>query len=262
METAKNYYSYKINDLSQVYFSLIDMSKIPKNHNFPWIIAAKKRAEAIKKGKKPEKSILRQIGDRFSLKVGISVFGTPSYFNIDASISEFRLFVEDNSVLKLDIVLNKFEPLALDEYYIIPGKGGCSFVNPRYLRIQTREKLPKDVAIQIMIYDIQSTKTCYGGLAYRASQYTRNVPFTGITFGDSIKWWEVEPGWKSKVATTLVHEFYHTLTYVFSLKRIKLPNPDKARNYGFTTSNDPGWVRFDKFIYAKITKQMCLELIK
>lgn len=238
------------------------MSKTPAHHDLPWIVAAKKRAEAIKKAKKPIKPILKKIDDRFLMRVGISVFGTPSYFSIDAAINEFRRFVEENSLLKLEIVLNKFDSLALDEYHLIPGKGGCSFVNPRYLRVQTREKLPKDVAIQIMIYDIQSTKTCYGGLAYRRSQYTRNVPFTGIAFGDAIKWWEVEPGWKSKAATTLVHEFYHTLTYVFSLKRIKLPNPDRAGSFGFTPSNDPGWIRFDKFIYGKITKQMCLDLIK
>lgn len=53
-----------------------------------------------------------------------------------------------------------------------------------------------------MIYDIQGTKICYGALAYRGSSYTRNVPFTGIAFGDSIKWWKIEPNWKTRVATT------------------------------------------------------------
>ena len=114
--------------------------------------------------------------------------------------------------------------------------------------------------MQIMIYDIQSTKTCYGGLAYRRSNYTRNAPFLGIPFGDSISWWNVEPNWKTKMATTLVHEFYHALTYLFEVKRIKLPNPDKAALYGFDSKDDPGWIKFDKFIYAQITDEMYLVL--
>ena len=238
------------------------MSKSPAYHNLPWIVAAKKRAAAKKRSLKPSKPILTRVGNHFVLKVGISVFGTPSYFDIDSAIFEFKSFVESNSRLKLDIVLNKFAPLAQDEYHKMPGMGGCSFVDPKYLRKETLQKLPMGVSIQIMIYDIQNTKTCYGGLAYRGSSYTRKAPFTGIAFGDLIKWWPVEPGWKTKVATTLVHEFYHTLTYLFSVKRIKLPNPDKAGDYGFTANNDPGWVRFDKFIYGKITQQKCLALTK
>jgi hypothetical protein len=240
----------------------MEMSKKPIHYDSPWIIAMKKKAAAKKGALQPQKSILKKVGSSFTLSVGLSVFGSPSYFNVDSAIFEFKSFVESNSRLRLDIVLNKYKALGLDEYHKIPGRGGCSFVNPKYLRKQTLDKLPLDVAVQIMIYDIQSTKTCYGGLAYRQSRYTRNAPFTAIAFGDSIKWWSVEPGWKSKVATTLVHEFYHTLTYLFSTKRIKLPNPDKAVKYGFTPRNDPGWVRFDKYIYGQITEEKCLTLTK
>ena len=233
------------------------MSKTPAYHKLPWIAAAIKRSKAIKKTTKP---LSVSVGDRFSLRVGIVVFGTPSYFSLDGAISEFKEFVEQNSKFVLDIVFNKYSLLALDEYHVMPGMGGCKFVDPKYVHPETRARLPDDVEVQIMLFDIQSTKVCYGGLAYQKSHYTKNAPFIGIPFGDSIKFWGVEPNWKTKVATTLVHEFYHALTYIFRVKGIKLPNPDKANLYGFKSEDDPGWVKFDKFIYKKIEDEMYLAL--
>jgi hypothetical protein len=194
------------------------------------------------------------------MKIGITVFGTPSYFNIDAAVSEFQNFVQANSKLNLQITLNKYPPLALDEYHLIPEAGGCTFVDPWYVHSETLAKLPFNVAVQIMIYDIQSTTTCFVGRAYQPSPQTRNVPFIAIPFGDSIKRWGVEPNWKTRTATALVHEFYHSLAALLSAKGYKLPEADKANSYGYTTENDPGWIRFDKFIYGKITDEMYLAL--
>jgi len=70
----------------------------------------------------------------------------------------------------------------------------------------------------------------------------------------------IEPNWKTRTATALVHEFYHSLSYLLTVKGHKLPDPDKANSYGYTTENDPGWVRFDKFIYGQITDKMYLAL--
>lgn len=233
------------------------MSKTPAHHKLPWIAAAIARAKAAKKDTKP---LSNRTGERYSLRVGITVFGSPSYFSLDEAISEFTQFVEQNSKFKLDIVLNKYGPLGLDEYHVMPRMGGCKFIDPKYVKPETRSKLPDGVAVNIMLFDIQSTKVCYGGLAYQKSVYTKNAPFIGIPFGDSIKFWGVEPNWKTKVGTTLVHEFYHALTYIFRAKRIKLPNPDKANLYGFRAEDDPGWIKFDKFIYGKIEDQMYLAL--
>ena len=193
---------------------------------------------------------------RFPLKIGITVFGTPSYFDIDAAVSEFKNFVEANSKFDLQITLNKYPPLALDEYHLMPGLGGCTFVDPWYVRPTTLAKLPLNVAVQIAIYDIQSTTTCYEGLTFHPSEQTRNAPFIGIAFGDSVKSWGVEPNWKTRTATALVHELYHALNILAAKRGYSLPNPDEANRYGYTIQNDPGWIRFDKFLYGQITDEM------
>lgn len=91
--------------------------------------------------------MLTKAGDHYLLRVGISVFGTPSYFDIDNAIFEFRSFVETNNGLKLDVVLKKYQPLTLEEYHVMPRMGGCSFVDPKYLKKKTLEKLPSDVSM-------------------------------------------------------------------------------------------------------------------
>ena len=202
------------------------------------------------------------LSPRYPIIIGITVFGAPSYFNIDVAVSEFQDFVQANSKLNLQITLSKYPPLALDEYHVIPEAGGCTFVDPWYVHSETLAKLPFNVAVQIMIYDIQSTTTCSGGRAYQPSPQTRNAPFIGIPFGDSIKWWAVEPNWKTRTATALVHEFYHSLTTLLAAKGYNLPDADKANSYGYTNENDPGWIRFDKFIYGQITDEMYLSLTK
>jgi len=193
---------------------------------------------------------------RFLLKIGVTVFGTPSYFDVDAAVSEFKNFVEANSKFNLQITINKYPPLALDEYHSIPERSGCTFVDPWYVRPGTLAKLPLNVAVQIAIYDVQSTTPCYGGLTFQPSNQTRNAPFIGIIFGDSVKSWGVEPNWKTRTATALVHEFYHALNILAAKKGHSLPNPDEANRYGYTTENDPGWIRFDKFLYGQITDEI------
>ena len=193
---------------------------------------------------------------RFPLKIGVTVFGTPSYFNIDATVSEFQNFVQANSKFDLQITLNKYPPLALGEYHLVPDRGGCTFVDPWYVHPETLAKLPFNVAVQIAIYDIQSTTTCYGGLTFHPSNQTRNAPFIGIAFGDSIKSWGVEPNWKTRTATALVHELYHALNILATQKGYRLPEPDEANRHGYTNENDLGWIRFDKFLYGQITDEI------
>jgi len=81
------------------------------------------------------------ISTRFSMKVGITVFGTPSYFNVDAAVSEFQSFIQANSKLDLQIIMNKYPPLALDEYHPIPEAKGFSFVDPWYVHPETLAKI-------------------------------------------------------------------------------------------------------------------------
>jgi hypothetical protein len=204
----------------------------------------------------------KSVPTRFPLTVGITLFGTPSYFDVDSAVSEFQNFVQENSKFNLQIMIRKYPRLALDEYHPIPESKGCTFVDPWYVHPETLAKLPLNVAVQIMIYDIQSTITCFGGRAYQPSPQTRNAPFIGIPFGDSISWWEVEPNWKTRTATALVHEFYHSLSYILARKGHTLPDPDKADFYGYTKVNDPGWVRFDRFLYGQITDKMYLDLTR
>jgi hypothetical protein len=196
---------------------------------------------------------------RFPFKVGISVFGTPSYFNIDAAISEFQNFVQANSKLDLKITINKHSKLGPGEIHVIPGTGGRSFADPKYLKPETRAKLPSDSAVKIAIYDLQNTTTYWGGATYPASTLMK-VPYIGIPFGDSIRSWGVETNWKTRTATALVHEFYHAINQILARKGHKLPNPDKANDHGYTTANDPGWIKFDKFLYGQITDAMYLAL--
>jgi hypothetical protein len=199
---------------------------------------------------------------RFPIKVGITTFGTPTYFNLDAAISEFQKFVEANSKLNLQITLTKHPTLSLDEYHEISGTGGCSLFDPWYVHPETLAKLPLGVAVQIAIYDIQTTKTLYGGATYPASEKTQNVPFIAVAFGDSISWWPVEPNWKTRTATALVHEFYHALSQILTKKGYSMPDIDKANNYGYNNENDPGWIKFDKYIYGLITDEMHKKLIQ
>ncbi len=193
---------------------------------------------------------------RFPLKVGVSVFGTPSYFSIQSALSEFKTFVEANSKFNIQIITGSYPPLAHDEFHPLPGPGGFKFVDPWYVHPETLAKLPLGVAVQIAIYDIQSTTINFGGRTYQPSPQTRNIPFIAIPFGNSIKWWPVEPNWKTRTATALVHEFYHAIAQILQQKGHTLPDPDKATAYGYTVQNDPGWVRFDKFLYGQITDQM------
>jgi len=201
------------------------------------------------------------IPSRFPFKVGISVFGTPSYFNIDDAISEFQNFVQANSKLDLKITITKHPRLAPDEIHVIPGTGGRSFADPKYLKSETRAKLPSDASVKIAIYDLQNTTTYWGGATYPASTLI-NVPYIGIPFGESIRSWGVEANWKTRTATALVHEFYHAIKQILTRKGHKLPNPDKANDYGYTTANDPGWIRFDKYLYGQLTDAMYLSLIQ
>jgi len=220
----------------------------------------RKRLDALEQETLPTSTAHKQTAApqpaRFPIKIGVTIFGTPSYFDIDAAVSEFKNFVQANSKFNLKITLNKYPPLALDEYHSIPERRGCTFVDPWYVHPGTLAKLPSNVAMQIAIYDIQSTTPCYGGLTFHPSKQTKNAPFIGIVFGDSIKSWGVESGWKTRVATALVHEFYHALDILVKKKGYSLPNPDEANRYGYTTENDPGWIRFDKFLYEQITDKM------
>lgn len=204
---------------------------------------------------KPKQS--QPVYTRFPFKIGVTVFGTPTYFNIDEAVSEFKTFIQSNSKIDLQIILSKYPPLALDEFHIVPGTDGCSLADPWYVHPETLAKLPPNVSVQIVIYDILSTKTLYGGATYHASAKTRNVPFIGVAFGDSIKWWGVEPNWKTRTATALVHEFYHAISQILAKKGFNnLPDIDKANQYGYNNDNDPGWIKFDKYIYSLLTDQM------
>lgn len=193
---------------------------------------------------------------RFTMRIGITVFGTPSYFSVDEAVSEFQNFIQANSKFNLQITLNKYPPLALDEYHVIPNMGGCTFVDPWYVRPETLAKLPSNVAVQIVIYDVQTTKPCYGGATYHPSKQTKDAPYIGIAFGESIKSWGVEPNWKTRTGAALVHEFYHALHILAAAKGFSLPNPDEANRHGYTAENDPGWIRFNKFLYGQITDEM------
>ncbi len=199
---------------------------------------------------------------RFVLRIGVTVFGTPSYFSVDDAILDFQTFVQQSSKLDLQIAINKYPPLALDEFHLISGAGGSTFVDPWYVHPETLAKLPYNAAVQIVLFDILSTKPAWGGAAFQASPQTRNAPFVGIAFGDSISWWPVEPNWRSRTATALVHEFYHAISQLLHARGFTLPDADKANSYGYTNENDPGWVRFDKFIYGQITDQMYSALTK
>lgn len=188
------------------------------------------------------------------MKVGITAFGSPSAFNLNASIREFKSFIEDSSLVKLDLRFVHQGNLTAAEIPRYNAPGVCYMVTPQSLSPASRAKMPSGMKTDIVVYDTQNRVNCFGGL-----QWGSSVPFICIPYSNSSRW---DPGWRTSLAPGLVHEFTHALYTILTVKGFKgLPDIDKANNYGYTDQNDPGWINFRKYCLRLITKEMANTLM-
>jgi len=188
------------------------------------------------------------------MKVGLTAFGSPSAFNLNTSVREFKSFVENNSLVKLDLRFVHEGNLPAAEIPRYNAPGVCYMVTPQSLSSVSRAKMPSGMKTYIVVYDTQDRVNCFGGL-----QWGSSVPFICIPYSNSSTW---DHGWQTSLAPGLVHEFTHALYTILNAKGFQsLPNIDKANDYGYTDQNDPGWLNFRKYCLRLITQEMANTLM-
>lgn len=212
--------------------------------------------DPFKKRKEINPEDLRRPG---GMKVGITAFGVPSRYKILEGISEFQSFIEDNSKLKIDIWFVQESNLPAGEISAYKNMG-CYLVTPESLSSDSKGKMASDMKTNIVVYDTQDrVPICYGGHTWGF----RKPPHISIPYNNDAEW---DPGWKTSLAPTLVHEFTHALYSLLTTLRIEgfknLPKIDRANDYNFTEAADPGWINFRKWCLDKITQEMADGLMK
>jgi hypothetical protein len=189
------------------------------------------------------------------MKVGLTAFGSPSRYKILEGISEFQSFIEKNSKLKIDILFVQESNLSAGE--IPPYKDGEYFmVTPESLSSDSKGRMPSGMKTDIVVYDTQLREKAVGGLTWG----NENPPFICVPYNNDQPW---DPGWKTSLAPTLVHEFTHALYALLEDKGIEgLPNIDRANDCNYTEEEaDPGWFIFRKWCLEKITQEMAATLM-
>lgn len=197
---------------------------------------------------------------RYRMNISISVFGDYGY-PIDSMISEFKNFVSNNSLIDLNINVGKYLPLQ-DSEFGQPDPTWGYFVYPGNLLPSTKQKIPSNVQINILIYDWKNKETGYGGgtLGGDASIYP-NVPYIGIPLGQHPDF-ETNPWgpWSNVISQRLTHEWMHALKWILDIlyNLTGFPNADGVcEQYGYNDQNDPGWARcYEFFLSTKITTEM------
>jgi len=194
------------------------------------------------------------------LKVGLAAFGSPSKFNLLKAIAEFKQYVENNSLLKLDIHFVQDANLPIPEIKLYDSAKGCYMVTPDSLSSATKAKMPADMKTDIVVYDTQNLVNCVTGLTWDIDLPKIVVPFISIPYSNLSSW---DFGWKTSLAPALVHEFNHAIYFVLARKGFNgLPDIDRATDLGYTEQNDPGWLRFRKYCFGRITQKMADALME
>ncbi len=192
------------------------------------------------------------------LKIGLTAFGTPSKFNHLKATAEFKQYVENNSLLKLDIYFVQNANLPVAEIKLYDQTKNCYMVTPDSLSPGTKAKMPPGMKTDIIVYDTQDRVNCVTGLTWDTNVPNVVVPFICIPYSNLTNW---DYGWKTSLAPALVHEFNHAIFFILKRKGFTgLPDIDKAVELGYT--NDPGWLRFRKYCYGLITQDMVNALMQ
>lgn len=207
--------------------------------------------------------------------VGITVFGQPFGYSASALISEFKTFIEANSQFEIVTVTQDIQPVLSDSEFFSwdcgTGVGGTCFPScttcyyfptPWSLSDTNKQKLPKDVQCNIILYDYKNIPPAFGGGMFNGDVGINNVPFIAIPLG-AWPWADLPPcgGWNIAQTGALVHEWLHAIEWIFSkIGYSSFSNTDKCGDYGFTDSNDPCWTNCYKYILSLVTDPMYTAL--
>jgi len=194
------------------------------------------------------------------MNISISIFGDYGY-PTDSMISEFKNFVANNSLFDLNLIVGKYGPLQ-DSEFGQPDPTWGYFVYPQNLLPETKQKIPSNVQVNILMYDWKNKQTGYaGGMLGGDWGVYQNIPYVGLPLGQDPSF-EANPWgpWSNVISQRLTHEWMHTLKWILeNLYGITgFPNADGVcETLGYNGTNDPGWARcYQFFLSTKITDQM------
>lgn len=191
------------------------------------------------------------------MNVGVLAFGTPSWYPssaVDNMIAEYKSFVQNNSLIDLNLTVRKYSALADDEFQ---QWGSCYFPAPWKLYQSTKDKFPTNQQSNIVLFDWKNKPLCWGGGAWGGNVGINGVPICFVPLGPWSN--ELSPWgpWTLSKSQTLVHEWLHNLDMIF--ERLGYPlfeSSDECERYGYSEENDPGWVNCYKSFLNQITEPM------
>lgn len=212
------------------------------------------------------------------MNVGILIFGEDSSFPADNIILEYKQFIEANTYgkLRLNLSIGKYPPIPLSEIGSWDGTSPCYFLSPYSISDNTKAHIPKNSQVNILAWNYEGVKICWGGGTWGGDVGTNGVPFISIPFA----WAPAEPWgpWKYTYGQTFVHEFLHALTILSGNLGYPVQySADDCRRIGYesdpnascvvqsTCTYDPGWANCYKNLlnqipnaaYTAIEQQAC-----
>jgi hypothetical protein len=180
----------------------------------------------------------------YTLDVGIFIFGTPS-FSIDNSISEFKAFIEDNSLLKLRIT-------KISSNYLIPVSDMTAYSTgtefPDLGKFQNDSNISQYLThkVNIILYDCQSYQPSYGGLTWLHGYNGNSICV--IPFGSLIDFWGFDATWGTAKSSAMVHELLHGINL----------NSDSCPSLGYNDSD--GWKSCYIHLFSTLTINQYVNL--
>lgn len=194
---------------------------------------------------------------KYTMNIGITVFGSSPNFPVDNIIQEWKTFIETYSNIKLNLVINKYTSLPdSDIWFWASGIGNsqpCYLMNPFALSAGTVQKFPTNVQVNIAFYYYNGlTPICLLGGTYDAG--LNGKPFVAIPFGEYLAQNDFPP-WVYHSAQVMMHELLNSLDYIYnSIGYPNFPSPEVCNTFGFTIAN--GWQDCYKYYFSLITQQM------
>ena len=184
-------------------------------------------------------------GPPYVLDVGITVFGNPTYFSLSDAIAEFVSFIQARSKFILNIHLVYVNQLLnISEFTAPSGTTNCVYPNANLLFSDSTVNQYFIYPVNILLFDDEGTAPCYGGLTWIGAYYGKSVVL--IPFGSNIAWWisSLEANWNKPYASVITHEF---------LNAIGVCADCNCTPWGYTSTNDPGWINFYTALLSYLT---------
>ena len=196
----------------------------------------------------------------YQLDIGITIFGQSESglpeWNYDAITTEFKQFVESNSEFSLNLIINKYPPLANNEIGFWE-QDQCYFMAWWDLSTTNTERIPKNVQMNIVPYHYNSLlPICWQAGTWGGDSGLYGIPWISQPFGYG--GFSSFPPWNYHAAHDMVHEWLHALDDVF----LKLGFPEFPASHdihdcealGYKIEN--GWADCYKYFLSTITDQM------